>query len=112
MFFQDAFMSPAEIEPDHYADAILMAFPDHIAEHIILQVGIGILVFQLCGIEGHDPACIDQECIGGKKLQVGKQGIRIEGGFVGRQIGLDQPEVIGFPPEEGIRPGGDRSRFL
>lgn len=105
MFFKDALVRPAKIKSDDDLDAVFVAFGNHFPQHIFLHVGIGIMVFQLGRVKSHDTSGVDDQGIGGVVHQVIDQGAGIKcRSLIGGEVGLDHPEVIGFPPGDTVRP--------
>src|SRR5690606_31690585 len=88
MFIKNTLVCATEIKTHNHANSCIMAFLNHIAQHVRLHVRIGVVVFEFGGIEGHDASRIDDKRVGGKVLQVRDERIDVQVGLVCRQVGL------------------------
>src|SRR5690606_9870735 len=112
MFVENALVSAAKIKTNNDPNPRVVTFLDNITQHVGLHVWIGVMVFKLCGIKGHDPAGIDDERVGGKVLQIRNERVDIQIRLIRRQVGLNNPEVVALPPGNVGRPDDPSSKPL
>src|SRR5690606_34160289 len=112
MLVKNALVRATKIKPDDDPYPRVMTFLDDVTQHVGLHVGIGVMVFKLCGIKGHDPAGIDDERVGGKVLQIRNERVDIQIRLIRRQVGLNNPEVVALPPGNVGRPDDPSSKPL
>src|SRR5687768_13199764 len=97
-------MGSGEIEPHDDAYVVLMTFSYDSSQHVGFHVRIRVLAVELGWIECHDTAGVDDESICGEVNEIRDERVGVEAGFVGWEICLDDAEVVGFPPGDGVGP--------
>src|SRR5690606_6454910 len=64
MLFEDALVCSAKVKPDDDFDTVCVAFGNHIPQHIVLHIGIGVILLHLGGIKSHNAAGVNDQGIG------------------------------------------------